>query len=94
VDTPLFSAALVRLLSSRMSGGGDHIITPFYEGKSGHPVLIRSAAVKELLKDKNSRGLRGAIDAYNGPRGSINVDESGILFDADTPEDYRRMCGL
>jgi CTP:molybdopterin cytidylyltransferase MocA len=89
VDVPLFSAATVRILAGRIQNSNDHIISPSYKGKSGHPIVMRSSAVKELTGLKNDRGLRGAIEAYNGPKGTIEVDESGILYDADTPDDYQ-----
>jgi CTP:molybdopterin cytidylyltransferase MocA len=94
VDVPLFSTATVRLLAERMQTSDDHIITPVHQGKNGHPIVMRSVAAKALISNKSDKGLRGAIDAYGGPKGIIEVDDPGILYDSDTPEDYQRLNAL
>jgi CTP:molybdopterin cytidylyltransferase MocA len=88
VDVPLFSANTVRFLSARIQNSKEHIITPSYKGKSGHPIVMRSSVAKELISHKSANGLRGAMEAYCGPKSVIEVEDSGILYDADTPEDY------
>jgi CTP:molybdopterin cytidylyltransferase MocA len=89
VDVPLFTVNTLRLLAARLQSGGDHIVTPVFEGKPGHPILTLSQAAKGLTGWKGGGGLRGAIDAYSGPKGILETDDPGILLDADTPEDYR-----
>jgi CTP:molybdopterin cytidylyltransferase MocA len=93
-DIPLFCAATVRLLAERLQQGEEHIVIPSYRGRRGHPALMLSPAAKELIRHKNSGGLKGTIDAYGGPKCTLEVDDPGILQDLDTPEDYRRMGGL
>jgi CTP:molybdopterin cytidylyltransferase MocA len=88
VDVPLFSAATVHLLAGRIQEGNEHIITPVYKGRNGHPLVIRSRAVPELIQCKTDRGLRGAIDAYRGPTGFMDMEDPGVICDLDTPEDY------
>jgi CTP:molybdopterin cytidylyltransferase MocA len=94
VDTPLFKAGTIRLLAANLQNSNDHITIPVYQGKSGHPVAIRSLAAKLLIGSKTQRGLRGAIDAYSGPKTALKVDDPGILYDSDTPEDYKFLTGL
>jgi CTP:molybdopterin cytidylyltransferase MocA len=91
-DIPLFGAATVRLLAERLRQGNEHIVIPVYRGKRGHPAVMLSSAAKELIRHKNAGGLRGAMDAYNGPKGTLDVDDQGILRDLDTPEDYRLLA--
>jgi CTP:molybdopterin cytidylyltransferase MocA len=91
-DIPLFGAATVRLLAERLRQGDEHIIVPVYRGKRGHPAVMLSSAARDLIRHKNSGGLRGAMDAYDGPRGMLEVDDQGILRDLDTPEDYRLLA--
>jgi CTP:molybdopterin cytidylyltransferase MocA len=91
VDIPLFQTDTVRLLAEHMLNSGGHIAIPFYNDTGGHPVAIRSTAVKELIAYKAGGGLRGAINAYRGPCGFIPVNDSGILYDLDTKEDYRNL---
>jgi CTP:molybdopterin cytidylyltransferase MocA len=90
-DIPLFIPATVRLLAEQLRQGHDHLAIPAYRGKYGHPLVMLSQTAKELIRYKGPRGLRGAIDAYPGPKAVLEVDDRGILLDADTPEDYARL---
>jgi CTP:molybdopterin cytidylyltransferase MocA len=94
VDVPLFGAATVRLLAERIQTSGDHIITPVHQGKNGHPLAIRSSAVPALIGTKNDKGLRGAIDAYQGPTSFMDMEDPGVIRDVDTPEDYQNLIRL
>jgi CTP:molybdopterin cytidylyltransferase MocA len=94
VDVPLFSIATVNFLAERIQNSNEHIILPAYKGKSGHPIVMRSEAARELIRHKNDNGLRGAMEAYDGPKGVIEVEDSGILYDADTPEEYQNLESL
>jgi CTP:molybdopterin cytidylyltransferase MocA len=91
-DIPLFGALTARLLAERLRQGNEHIVIPVYRGKRGHPVVMLSSAAKELIRHKNPGGLRGAMDAYGGSKGMLEVDDQGILRDLDTPEDYRFLA--
>jgi CTP:molybdopterin cytidylyltransferase MocA len=93
-DIPLFSAATVRLLAERIRRDNKHIVIPSYQGKNGHPIVMLSRAAKELIRCTKPGGLRGAIDAYDGPKETLALDDRGILYDADTPEDYRRVLSI
>jgi CTP:molybdopterin cytidylyltransferase MocA len=97
VDVPLFTVNTMSLLIERLQNSRDrpegtvHIISPIHKGKLGHPILMLPQALKELIKWKGPGGLRGAIDAYSGPKDILEIDDPGVAFDADTPEDYRLL---
>ncbi|MDR1353904.1 MAG: nucleotidyltransferase family protein [Treponema sp.] len=93
-DMPFFSADTARLLAERLRRGEEHIVIPVYRGRPGHPAIMLPAAAKELIRHKNPGGLKGAIEAYGGPKCTLEVDDRGILQDLDTPEDYRKMGGI
>ena len=85
VDIPLFTSATVRSLLD----SGAKLACPVCEGKDGHPILIDSSLVGTLLSDSGEGGLRGAISRCGEAMARIEVEDAGILHDADTPEDYR-----
>ena len=87
VDIPLFTSATVRSLLD----SGEKLACPVCEGKDGHPILIDSSLVGALLSDSGEGGLRGAISRCGQPMARIEVEDAGILHDADTPEDYRAL---
>jgi CTP:molybdopterin cytidylyltransferase MocA len=96
VDTPLFSVATVRRLAECIREGGARdftrrIVTPFFKGRRGHPVLLGSEAAVKLIGYTGVGGLRGAIEAYEGPKTDLDSGDPGIVFDANTMEDYKRL---
>jgi CTP:molybdopterin cytidylyltransferase MocA/HD superfamily phosphohydrolase YqeK len=88
VDAPLFSAATVKSLLAGLKDSDAPILIPSFNNSPGHPVLFRSSAVEELARYSGKGGLRGAMAAYPGVKLTLPVDDPGIRFDVDTPEDY------
>ncbi|RXI48254.1 nucleotidyltransferase family protein [Clostridium tetani] len=64
------------------------IVIPMYNGKKGHPVLMKSYLIEELLKDASYKALRDFINKKGFI--PIKVQDPGILMDIDTMEDYKR----
>ena len=87
VDIPLFTAATVQALLDV----GAELAAPVCDGVQGHPTLISSALIDDILADGGEGGLRGALERCGGEMTRVPVPDRGILFDADTPEDYRSL---
>lgn len=87
VDVPLFTAATARAL---LASGGK-LACPVCQGRSGHPILISSGLIPGLLADPGQDGLRGALARCGEPMVRVPVEDRGVLYDADTPEDYRAL---
>lgn len=87
VDIPLFTAATVEALMNSDA----KLAIPVCEGEDGHPILISSEFVDSIMLDSGERGLKGAIENCGAEINRIQVDDPGILHDADTPEDYREL---
>ena len=87
VDIPLFTANTVKkLLSSDKA-----LACPECEGKTGHPIFLRSSLIPGILKDSGERGLQGALERSGEEMFKIPVQDPGTLHDADTPEDYSKL---
>lgn len=83
VNFPMFSPLTLRLL---METQGE-IVSPSYGGKSGHPMLVSTKCVPEILAYQGGHGLRGAVDTLKSRRVWVDVDDPGILYtvrDGDT----------
>lgn len=78
--TPEVYAALLRVQGE--------IVLPVWQGHTGHPVLLRRAAVSALLLDRACETLRRFIASRPSKR--VDVDCPGILLDINTKEAYRR----
>jgi molybdenum cofactor cytidylyltransferase len=90
-DYPLVSAGTI---SSQIEEHGESpgsIIIPCHRGKSGHPLLFPRKILNELTNDLTLRDL-----VRHDPERirCLDVDDRGVLFDMDTPEDYGRICGM
>jgi molybdate transport repressor ModE-like protein len=85
VDIPLFTACTV----STLLDSGAELACPVCGGQRGHPILLSAAVIGKILSDSGEDGLQGAISRCGAPMTLVEVDDSGILHDADTPDDYR-----
>lgn len=90
-DVPLFSKHSLAFMADDMDRTGCKILLPVYGGKMGHPILINSSAVEFLLGYQGAGGLKGAIDSFGGSRKTVELDDEGMVLDADRPEDYERL---
>lgn len=64
----------------------DDITVPVYKGIAGHPVLIRSCLIPQILNQTGHNNLREFINTRGFT--AVNVEEPGILIDVDTMEDF------
>lgn len=65
------------------------IVVPTYNGMRGNPVLIGRALFPEVLRLSGDVGCRALFSAHAEEIVSVPVDDSGILADFDTKEDWR-----
>lgn len=87
VDVPLFTARTVKALLA----AGQALACPVCRGEKGHPLLIDNGLIPEILKDHGDQGLRGATERCSVPLRYVPVEDSGTLWDADTPEDFAAL---
>ena len=87
VDVPLFTARTVRQLVETDA----ELACPMCEGRQGHPILISTRLVGEILNDSGEQGLKGAMDRCSVPLLRLEVDDPGTVHDADTPEEYTAL---
>jgi len=89
VDHPLFSPETVRALSEAFARTRAPLVVPAFEGWRGHPVLFGRALFPELLEEDLPEGARTVVRRYLNQRLQLPVEDSGILADIDTPDEYR-----
>lgn len=61
-----------------------------YRGRRGHPVLFARELFAELAAAPEDQGARVVVAADPARVAYIDVDDSGVLTDLDTPEDLER----
>ena len=87
VDIPLYTASTV----SALLHSGAELACPTYNGQSGHPLLLSDCAARKVLTDSGEGGMQGAITRCGADLLEIAVEDEGILYDADTPQDYNKL---
>lgn len=85
VDHPTVKASTIRMLVNVFTGKANSVIIPRHQNRNGHPILVPGALV---IPDKpEPLGLKGVIIKSGFPLHYIDVDDVGILFNLNTPED-------
>lgn len=86
-DIPLFTPRTLRQLMEAAAP----LVSPVYAGKQGHPLLMSSAVIDAVLADCGEGGLKGALARLGVPMTHVEVDDPGVLRDADTPEEFQAL---
>ncbi len=95
VDCPAVEAETVRMLAQefRRREPGVMLVIPQFQGKHGHPVCADGALAGEFLALPAEGQARDVVHGHIAQTRYVNVDDVGILRDADDPEAYRQMIG-
>lgn len=75
VNTPMFSPTTLDDLLSVDA----QIVTPSYNRRGGHPIVIKSDIIPMILDYKGDDGLRGVLAKLDELRVRVNVFDDGIL---------------
>lgn len=87
VDIPLFKSSTVLKL---MKNHAD-VVYPICAGQKGHPILLSSKAINLILGYEGEGGLDGALQKLDITKIPVKIDDEGILYDADTPEEFDKL---
>ncbi len=91
VDAPGISLETILVLKDLLAGMDFAI--PIFEGKRGHPVLMRAACAAEFLALPDGSSARDILHARRAGTRFVEVADPAILDDIDDPEDYDRWRG-
>ncbi len=88
-DMPLFSPDTVRQLLAAYREGTPKILVcrPCYQNRRGHPPLISTALIPEIIAHDGAGGLRTLLARFESATRNLEVEDPGILIDLDTPAD-------
>ena len=87
VNIPMFTANTIQ----KMMKYDERIISPSYHGKNGHPLLISSELIPQILKYEGKNGMQGAIQNTGTEKKLVEVEDEGIIYDID---DINRLDDL
>ncbi|MFA6940860.1 MAG: NTP transferase domain-containing protein [Clostridiaceae bacterium] len=87
VDVSLFT---VKTLQKLMECS-DSILCPVFKKTQGHPLLISTRLITEIIDYEGIDGMSGAISHCKVPVSNVQVDDEGILYDVGTQEDCNTL---
>ena len=83
-DMPTLKPDTVRRVVEALRSGAA-TVAPTYRGRRGHPVGFAAPVLSELLALAGDTGARSVLMRH--PPQLIEVDDPGVLYDVDKPED-------
>jgi molybdenum cofactor cytidylyltransferase len=94
VDQPR-SPALVRRVVDAHRRRGALITYPTYQSKGGHPIILSSSLLPELMRIRESRqGLREVVSRHRAEVFRLGVDDWEAVLDLNRDEDYQRAVAF
>ncbi len=90
VDVPLVDPESMEMMK-KIAEEGTAIVRPSYDNKAGHPLLLRWDMAEKLTEYEGDDGIRGFLNEHAEDTRYINLDDPGIIMDADNKEDYKEL---
>ncbi len=95
VDVPMVRPSTLQNLKSFFSHNkGLDVVFPSFLGKRGHPPLISSGLVPEILQWGGDGGLRGLLSLHEEKALTVEAPDEGIVAEMNTPEEYSLVKNL
>jgi putative nucleotidyltransferase with HDIG domain len=91
VDIPLVRPQTVQRLTAAFKNHSATVLYPTFNGRRGHPTLIRTCLVPSIMQWSGAGGLKGSLQCHEADSLELPVVDEAILQDLDTPGDYDRM---
>jgi molybdenum cofactor cytidylyltransferase len=88
VDHPAVKPETIRIIAASHKKFPDRIIIPVHNGRRGHPVVFPRSIMAEL---DSLATLRDIVHKDDERLKQVEVDDEGVLFNMNTPEDYRKI---
>ncbi|MBU1639496.1 MAG: nucleotidyltransferase family protein [Proteobacteria bacterium] len=88
VDHPAVKPETIRTIAHSHREFPDKIIIPVHNGRRGHPVVFPRSVIAEL---EALPTLRDIVHKDNERLKQVEVDDEGVLFNMNTPEDFRKI---
>ena len=62
------------------------LVVPSYQGRAGHPLLLDCSLIPTILEYEGNEGMRGAIKELSTKKDYLEVNDKGIILEADEIE--------
>ena len=93
-DQPLVDALLINRLIAGLRGSARNICVPVHRGRRGNPAAFTRFFYPRLLGISGDKGAREVIAAHPEEVLAVEVEDSALFADIDTPADLARLEAL
>lgn len=90
-DIPLVRSQTVGRMSAAFADRKPPVLYPTFEGRRGHPTLIRRDLLPDILAWHGAGGLQAFLENRVSDSRELPVADEAVLLDMDTEADYRRL---
>jgi molybdenum cofactor cytidylyltransferase len=90
-DQPLIQPNTLKQLIIAWENDHPPAVAPVFNGHRGHPIVFSRTLWPDILALPDGAMPRTVLNAHAKYVRLLSVNDSGILADIDTPEDYRRL---
>ena len=102
VDQPRYPDTIRQIMERHRRGvvnasaGQTWLITvPTYKGKGGHPVILSTSLMAELMEiSEEDMGLKAVVRRHEGETQRVEIDSPEILLDLNSPQDYDKAIAM
>lgn len=88
-DLPLLQSATISRVASHLAS--DCIVQPICGHRAGHPVGFGADFFDELRELQGDTGAKSILVQHSDRIHRLNVEDTGIFTDIDTPEDFEKF---
>ncbi len=90
-DQPLVGSEVINKLVKAYQQKRAPLVIPFCRGERGNPVLVDRALFSRLKTLTGDIGARALFEEYANRIKKVEIEDTGILFDLDTWDDYEAL---
>jgi molybdenum cofactor cytidylyltransferase len=90
IDHPTVLPSTFSSVSDCRRARSSPIVIARYQGHRGHPVVFDRSLFSELITTSDNLGARAVVNADPARVSYVDVDDSGVVLDLDTPSDVMR----
>ena len=89
-DKPFLLESTMKAIIETYRRSSAEIVVPVHRGKRGNPILFRRNLFQSLSRLEGDVGAKVLVESGDYEISEVPVDDEGVLFDVDTPEDLRK----
>lgn len=90
-DQPLVTAQTIEKLILAFQKEPERWVAPSWNGQRGNPVITPASWFDRIFALKGDTGPREHLKDPSARLKLVDVDDRGVVFDIDSPEDYDRL---